>query len=395
VKILHLATSISGGAGIAARRICQAQIEIDMEASLLGGQMNHKSKLLKHESLFEGTQLQQIKSPLVTYLQRQFVQKSDLLTTPVSINIVNPGDEKIQEANVVNIHAFYNFISLQAISALAKSHNVVVTLHDQRFFTGGCHYSFDCDQYETLCNKCPQIQSRTNFIALRTHSRALANQKNLERVTYIAPSKWLADLAMKSSLLRNCRVEVINNPVPSVFRTKAKPDRTNLFTIGFVSENLNNPYKGIKTLVEAINLVSRDRQVSLQLFGNGRVSGINQNVKVSYARFEDDEESAKAYSSCDVVVIPSLQDNSPSVLAESLMCGIPVIASRVGGISEILSQFGLPVFPPGDFKKLAQLIENFALTTPKFANLENAHQLFSNKIVANKYQDLYSEFVTP
>jgi glycosyltransferase involved in cell wall biosynthesis len=380
---------MSGGAGIAARRICQAQTEFGLNASLLGGQISEKKWLVDNEEIIERLPRQKIESSLVTFLQRSLVQQDEYLTTPISINTIDLQDPRIQDADVINIHAYYNLLSNQKIAQLAKNKRVIVTMHDQRFFTGGCHYSLECNQYETLCTKCPQVRKSARTIVRIAHINEIANREAFEAISYVTPSKWLKDLAAKSSLLRNSRIEVINNPIPSKF--KKMPGMTNpeLFTVGFVSENLNNPYKGISTLIEAINIVSKNRKISLLLFGSGKVSGLDPRVELKYSRFDSDSQSAMAFNKCNLIVLPSIQDNSPSVLSESLMCGIPVIASQVGGITEILSQFGLPGFPPGDFEKLAELMDSLASMRPEFPLLANAGKFLSYSAGAAKYKAVY------
>jgi len=59
---------------------------------------------------------------------------------------------------------------------------------------------------------------------------------------------------------------------------------------------------------------------------------------------------AMTLSGMDLVVIPSNQDNFPSVIGESLACGTRVIGTQVGGIPEALDIFGLPSFNPDDSK---------------------------------------------
>ena len=394
MKIVHLTTSMSGGAGIAARRICQSQNEYGMDSSILGGQISEKSVLRRNESIHYRNPKQKISSSFVTYLQSSLVQRGELLTTPISISTIDLDDSRIQEADILNIHAFYNLLSNQKIAQIAQNKRVVVTLHDQRFFTGGCHYSFGCNQYESTCTKCPQVMKSARSIVRKAHNQELANRQVLEAVSYVTPSNWLRNMALKSSLLKNSNIEVINNPIPNDFKKINGSTKSDRFTIGFVSENLNNPYKGVSTLIEAVNAMSRNRKISLLLFGSGSVSGLEPGVDLEYSRFDTDAESAMSFNKCDVIVIPSVQDNSPSVLSESLMCGIPVVASQVGGITEILSQFGLPGFPPRDFRKLADLLEFMASTRPEFPLLANADKFLSYSACAPKYQAVYERAVS-
>ncbi len=393
MKVLHLTTSLSGGAGIAARSICQAQIDFGVDALIMGGLKNKKSGLASNELVIGRSSNQKIRSSLVTYLQGRFVQKSDYLVTPVSINTLNINDSRIRDSDIVNIHSFYNLLSIQKIMQLAKKKPVVVTLHDQRFFTGGCHYSFDCNQYKSSCKKCPQVGGVGNIAIQASFREALVNLKTLEGIYFITPSNWLMNMAEESFLLRNSRMEVINNPIPPIFRKILGLSDPKRFTVGFVSESLNNPYKGISTLVQALNLIAKNRELSLRVFGTGKIPPLDPNVNLEYSRFDNDIESVAAFNMCDVVVIPSIQDNSPSVLSEAIMCGVPVIASQVGGITELLTQFGLPGFPPGDFKKLAKLIDAQASQRFTFPALQSAESYFSYPAVASRYLAAYERAI--
>ena len=393
MKILHLTTSFSGGAGIAARRICQAQIEYGLNASILGGQVKTETQMFQRETLIERPRIQEIQSSLVTFVQSNLIQKGEFLTTPVSIDAISIRDARVIDADIVNIHAFYNLLSMGEIAQLAKHKSVVVTLHDQRLFTGGCHYSLECNQYKTVCGKCPQVKKYATPMIKFAHRAELVNRATFQKIAYATPSEWLMKKAKESALLRNSEIEVINNPIPAVFQSIPRSKKSDVFTIGFVSENLNNPYKGITALVEAVNIVSKSLNVVLRLYGTGEVKGLYKNVKVEYSRFDGDAEGVLAFNNCDVIVIPSIQDNSPSVLTESIMSGVPVIASKVGGITEILSKYGLPGFEPGDFRELAKLLEFQAVNKPNFPLLKSAKNDFSYSSSAKKYYSLYNKIL--
>ncbi len=393
MKILHLTTSMSGGAGIASRRICQAQSEFGMSASLVGGQIKSDNQITKEEALIQRPKTQEVLSSAVTLIQSNFIQKGQYLTTPISINAVSLNDSRILDADVINIHAFYNLLSTRKISQLAKFKKVVVTLHDQRFFTGGCHYSLECSQYKTTCSKCPQVNSYARWIVESAHRAELDRRDSFDAITYVTPSEWLREKAEESSLLKGSRIEVINNPIPDLFRRIPDTKKSEIFTIGFVSENLNNPYKGVSTLINAVNLVSKNHKIVLRLFGNGKLHGLIGDVEIIYSRFDSDLESVSAFNKCDVIVIPSIQDNSPSVLSESIMCGVPVIASKVGGITEVLTKFRLPGFDAGNFLELADLLDFHAANRPSFDLWKSAKESFSFSAVARKYHRVYEQLL--
>ncbi|MFX1519278.1 MAG: glycosyltransferase family 4 protein [Promethearchaeota archaeon] len=107
-----------------------------------------------------------------------------------------------------------------------------------------------------------------------------------------------------------------------------------LFIIGRGIEERN-----LKTLVSSLDLTD-----FVDFLGN-----------VSYKRLPE------FYNACDVFVLPSLIDPSPSVILEAMACGKPVIGSKVGGIEEILvdRETGY-LFKPNNYKKLSLLMRKFA-----------------------------------
>jgi glycosyltransferase involved in cell wall biosynthesis len=62
------------------------------------------------------------------------------------------------------------------------------------------------------------------------------------------------------------------------------------------------------------------------------------------------------YRVADLTVLPSHSEGVPNVLRESLACGTPFVASRVGGIPEIASGTACKLVPPGDADQLASAI---------------------------------------
>ncbi|GCA74157.1 hypothetical protein MiTe_00979 [Microcystis aeruginosa NIES-2520] len=112
--------------------------------------------------------------------------------------------------DIINLH-WINAGFLQ-IETLAKFKQPLVwTAHDMWPFTGGCHYSGECNKYTQSCGHCPQLKSQQDGdISGWVWWRKAKAWKNLN-LTIVTPSQWLADCARNSSLFQDLRIEVIAN----------------------------------------------------------------------------------------------------------------------------------------------------------------------------------------
>lgn len=394
MKILHCATSLNGGAGIAARRIVTAQVENGINSKLCAATGSPKN-LMSHELLMSKSLVRKFQSKSLTFAQTNLVQKEALLVTPFSTSILSANSQLFDSVDVVHIHSFYNMLNLKEIAVLSQKKKIFVTLHDERFYTGGCHYTYSCEGFLSGCFRCPQAKNLMRKIPEITMKSAMNSWKRAESVTFIAPSKWLAEKAQRSPLLRESRVIHIPNPVPvNFFFDKDKPgdkpgDGSRLLTIGFISENLNNPYKGIEILRSALSQLENNKSVILKLFGSGSPGKFSSNVRVESRRFTSSEEAQSAISECDLIIVPSTQDNSPSVIAESLMCGVPVLGSRTGGITEVVDEFNLPSFAAGSSVELAQQVSQYIPSRISEGVLLRIRQKYSYEVSARQHKFIY------
>ena len=76
--------------------------------------------------------------------------------------------------------------------------------------------------------------------------------------------------------------------------------------------------------------------------------------RVTFAVGAHPHEIARWLAASNVFCLPSYSEGCPNVVIEALSCGVPVVASNVGGIPELLnSRCGILV-PPGDAQQLAR-----------------------------------------
>jgi glycosyltransferase involved in cell wall biosynthesis len=166
---------------------------------------------------------------------------------------------------------------------------------------------------------------------------------------------------------------------------------------------------GLDTLIESVPHVARNRpDVLFVVAGKGpsrkliedriKELGISQNIKL--AGFVPDELLPVYYDAADIFMLPSASgEGLPLVLLEAMACGVPVIATAVGGTPEILEHMKNGVLvPPMNPEAMAEATskllseENLGTTIGAEArrNVENKFTWTEN---VRQLQKIYSEFV--
>jgi len=149
------------------------------------------------------------------------------------------------------------------------------------------------------------------------------------------------------------------------------------FTIGFLG-SVNDPRKGLDILLDSVEiLLKKGFNIKLLVAGDGILSNHYQKEFYDFPqiRFLGYQKNSVTFiKSCDLMVVPSLEDSFPNVILESLYLEVPVIGSRRGGIPEILKYddllFNLSVY--GLVNKLIQIVQ------------ENNMQRYKNLVIQRK-----------
>jgi len=160
--------------------------------------------------------------------------------------------------------------------------------------------------------------------------------------------------------------------------------------------------KGYIYLIEAVKKLSNKRKdFKVIVIGDGPLKqhlreevtkrGIN-NIIEFIGEIKQDIDVAKYISAADFFVLPSLDEGNPTVMFESLGCGVPFVGTRVGGVPEIITseEYGL-LCDPKDVNSLAEKI-NIALN--KDWNRERIVQYaqkFTWDAIAEQTIDIYKK----
>lgn len=225
---------------------------------------------------------------------------------------------------------------------------IVWTLHDMFAFTGGCHYTGTCDRFLASCGSCPILKSQADRDLSRTNWNRKKSAWMNTRITVVSPSNWLASEARRSSLMADQDVFVIPygidlkcfNTLDRVESRRALGLSSDRFVIAFGAACLTDPRKGFDLLWSALQEFNRrlgDGKCELLVFGAGDWNPPQTSIPVRHiGMINDDRKLAQLYAAADVFCAPSREENLANTALESLGCGTPVLAFKIGGFPDII-----------------------------------------------------------
>lgn len=260
------------------------------------------------------------------------------------------------DPDFVHLHLLLGYyINVEMLFKWLAGHRceVVWTLHDCWAFTGHCiHFTYaKCSQWRGGCAAsapCPQKKAypETYFGGDRSVRWCHERKKSLftmlppERMSLIAPSCWLADLA-RLSFLGKYGIEVVHNPVNTDVFKPTPSDFREQYDIGdrFMVLGVASKWSEKKGLSEFYQLWKKldEKKFAVVLVGlsKAQLKSLPDGI-VGLTRTESIKELAAIYSAADVFFNPTLEDNFPTVNLEAEACGTPVVTYDTGGCRETI-----------------------------------------------------------
>jgi len=267
-----------------------------------------------------------------------------------------------------------------------------------------------CGKYTECCGACPRLGSHRERDLSRhiwRRKRAILRTIAPGRLHLVAPSRWLADEAKRSSLLHKFPVTVI--PLALDTEIFCPRDRrgarealgisSDALVVLFVASLIPQPLKGFALLAQALNGLGDLPNLLLLSVGRGQPPVEVQIPHLPLGYMANERLLPLVYSAADVFVIPSLYDNLPQTVLEAIACGTPVVGFAVGGIPDMVRP-GVTgwVVPPQDVGALRAairaLLEDPARRAEMAANCRRlAVQEYALEVQARRYVALYEEIL--
>ena len=352
MNVLHLSTyHATGGAGIAARRLNDALNRAGIPSQMLVPQTDFDEptvRALATTPLQKKWALARFAVDRLTFLPHEKNKQDRFQFSPARVGTDLSRHPLVRQADVLHLHwTQFGFLSIAGLKKLFRLGKPVVwTLHDMWAFTGGCHYSRGCDRYQTHCAHCPFLRRPgardLSYRIFEEKIRLFANAP----LTFVTPSRWLAGLLRSSALAERFPVQVLPNPIdtahfkpaadrPAVRQRLGLPTDKKLLLFG--SLNTADPRKGFRYVQEALTNASQHlTDTELVVFGKASPEVMRQLALPVHALgpIASPDQMRAVYQAADALLMPSLEDNYPNTIVESLACGTPVVGFRTGGIPE-------------------------------------------------------------
>ena len=416
MRILIINTSErTGGAAVAANRLMEALKNNGVKAKMLVRDKETDSLTVCGLSAKWRTQWNFLWERFVIWVhlhfQREHLFEMDIANCGVDITKM----PEFEEADVIHLHwVNQGMLSLENIrKILATGKPVVWTMHDIWPATAICHYARGCEAFHTECKNCPLLPGSIDL----AHKVWKRKQRMLEgqRVTYVACSRWLAEEARKSALLKGQVVTNIPNAIDThVFRPQDKQKArevlglpTDKRIILFVSQRVTDPRKGMSYFVDAVRTLAEQHPEMKENTMVAILGGHAEDVAAQLALpvhalgyVSKPQRIVEVYNSADVFVLPSLEDNLPNTLMEAMACGVPCVGFDVGGVPEMINHqqngYVAAFRDSADFARGIRYVLNEA-DSETLSNecLKKVAHCYSHQSVASRYIEEYERRMRP
>jgi len=318
-----------------------------------------------------------------------------------------------QQADVVQLHNLHgNYFRLSNLIPISRQKKTVWTLHDMWAIMPHGGWS---NQEEPVNG----FYHRENLLVyppvlfddstkLREKKRVIYEQADLH---IIVPSFWLLERVRKSILAR-FTISLIHYGIDTRIFKPPTEDKTTLkkrlklpehkrIILFLAIKGPRNYQKGWSYLKHAFDRLPQDLDALLLCVGGERFVDRSREERVLYLPHISDETTIASYlGSSDVFVLPSVFENLPLTVLQSMACGTPVVAFDVGGVGEMVEHLKTGYL--AKYKNTTDLLNGIKyiltlqperlkqITTQALAMIQ---QNFTSEIMADGYLKLYTSLL--
>lgn len=385
MKVVIISMADFGGAGLCAYRIHKSLQSIGVESTMLVA-----LKRQKDDSVVRVGNLKTLTVKIVNKLLRTLglkVTESNRIgalgfSSPRSVYRIDK-HPAVKDADLIHLHWVDNFLDYESFFKNV-SKPIVWTLHDENLFFGIAHYS--------------QTAMADNKYEKKYYKMKLGLVSRKKNLNVVFLSKEMYRNFSGHEMIKSATKTIVNNAVD--MHEFVRKERTmcrkkygfsdNDIVLIFVAHSINDPRKGLKLLLEAIDGMGDERLKVLAVGNKGE--NVDHPKMLAIGSVTDSNELSQAYSAADYFVMPSSQEAFAQTPLEAMACGIPVVVFPVSGTEELITEengvrckaFSVEALKEGLHEAMtrkynAEQIRNDVATR------------FSPTVIAHKYKHIYDE----
>ena len=312
-----------------------------------------------------------------------------------------------------NLHGGY--FDLRALPYISSRIPTILTLADAWLLSGHCAHSLECERWISGCGNCPDLSRYPSIRKDMTRKNWLRKQAIYRQSKYYvtSASEWMINKVNNSMLMEGAvEVRAIPNGIDlscfkpgekeSVRRHLKIPSHSIvlLFAANGIKKNIYKNYSLLRSALEILNGQGFKEKLHFVALGDKEDSESLERIDLNFIPYQTEPGIvAKYYQAADIYLHAAKAEVWGLTVTEALACGIPVVATDVGGIKEQIvdgkTGFLTSATDPEDMaEKIKGLIENpdkrkdMGLQAGKHARIK-----FDVHRMVDDYLNLYTEVI--
>ena len=413
MKILHITTSLSGGAGLCAKRIIKAtrELGIDARALFMNGNKDAVTDIIPFQYSWSKCKMirkgqsglnklglwpkeirESYKINKEIFKEKAKCDNNPTVTPPITIYKQIHEHPWVKEADLIHLQWIGNFVDYPSFFANINK-PIVWTLHDENPGLGGFHYTSWKEKapksFQLLDDKWMAIKEKA-YKSLTTS------------MTIVAISKMMEDYICKNRLLKSFPHVLIHNGI-DINAFKMLPQKTAREVLSIPVDNvvflfsayyIHEDRKGLKELIAALSFI-KNPNITLICLGN-YLTKPNAPFNIRCEGFVSNNQLQSIYySAADYFVMPSFQEAFAQTPLEAMSCGTPVISFPCSGARDLINenngivcdQFTVDSFSNSILQALKRKYDR-----EEIRNYVSSH--YSYNIIAKQYANLYQSILS-
>lgn len=356
-NLLHITLTDGGGAGKAANNVYLKLKSLGYPSQIV----TLKSSVLSNENI-------QIRLSLFSKIKRKILllfygykkkKNPDYQMTGINEIVTLFSSTKIIEKLELNpdfifIYWISGFLNAKNLYELHRKYNATIILHltDMVSFTGGCHFSLNCEKYKSRCGACPGIYSLKSFDS--------ATEVFLYKKKYYDKIK-LAVVVGSSNLYNQVKQSFLLNDKP-IYKIKYHLEVDDFFEINkdelrlkygigkdkkvifFGATQINQKRKGFDYLIKSLNHLSKQINYKLKneivlIIAGSNYESILTHLPFSYISLgliKNSDNLHEIYQLSDLYLNTSIDDIGPYMLIEAMLSKCLTISYNVGLATDLI-----------------------------------------------------------